>query len=62
MAQQDGADFNLAYIGSDFDFPHVRKFDGEYMKQLFDYAFQLSAKGYPWRKSPYSDNTPMKTR
>ncbi|CAI8735790.1 patatin-like phospholipase family protein [Pseudomonas putida] len=51
MAQQDGADFNLAYIGADFDFPRTRKFDGEYMKRLFDYAFQLSAKGYPWHKS-----------
>jgi hypothetical protein len=57
MAQQDGADFNLAYIGSDFDFAHDRKFDGEYMKRLFDYAFQLSAKGYPWHKSLPSQNT-----
>lgn len=52
IAQQDGADFNLAYIGSDFDISRNRKFDGEYMKRLFDYAFQLSAKGYPWHKSP----------
>lgn len=57
MAQQDGADFNLAYIGSDFYFPHNRKFDSEYMKRLFDYAFQLSAKGYPWHKSLPSENT-----
>ena len=34
MAQQDGADFNLAYIGSDFNFAHDRKFDGEYMKRF----------------------------
>lgn len=52
IAQQDGADFNLAYIGSDFDISRNHKFDGEYMKRLFDYAFQLSAKGYPWHKSP----------
>jgi hypothetical protein len=51
MAQQDGADFNLAFIGADFDVTHERKFDGEYMKRLFDYSFQLSAKGYPWQKS-----------
>jgi predicted acylesterase/phospholipase RssA len=57
MAQQDKADFNLAYIGSDFDFAHDRKFDGEYMKRLFDYAFQLSVKGYPWHKSPHLENT-----
>ncbi|MHC8401084.1 patatin-like phospholipase family protein [Pseudomonas sp. MDT1-17] len=52
IAQQDGADFNLAYIGSDFNIARNHKFDGEYMKRLFDYAFQLSAKGYPWHKSP----------
>ncbi|MHC8377245.1 patatin-like phospholipase family protein [Pseudomonas sp. MDT1-16] len=52
IAQQDGADFNLAYIGADFDISRNHKFDGEYMKRLFDYAFQLSAKGYPWHKSP----------
>lgn len=52
IAQQDEADFNLAYIGSDFRFPRNQKFDGEYMKRLFDYAFQLSANGYPWHKSP----------
>jgi hypothetical protein len=22
------------------------------MKRLFDYAYQLSIKGYPWRKAP----------
>ena len=59
MAQQDGADFNLAYIGSDFNFAHDRKFDGEYMKRLFDYAFQLSAKGYPWHKLPYLENAKL---
>jgi hypothetical protein len=57
IAQQDGADFNLAYIDSDFYFPRIQKFDGEYMKRLFDYAFQLSAKGYPWHKSPPSEKT-----
>lgn len=57
IAQQDGADFNLAYIGSDFYFSRNQKFDGEYMKRLFDYAFQLSAKGYPWHKSPPSEKT-----
>ncbi|VVO24297.1 patatin-like phospholipase family protein [Pseudomonas fluorescens] len=57
IAQQDGADFNLAYIDDDFYFPRNQKFDGEYMKRLFDYAFQLSAKGYPWHKSPRSGKT-----
>lgn len=60
MAQQDSADFNLAYIGADFQCPHNRKFDGEYMKRLFDYAFEQSAKGYPWHKSPPSEITANK--
>ncbi|MGE8145366.1 patatin-like phospholipase family protein [Pseudomonas frederiksbergensis] len=54
IAQQDGADFNLAYIGADFLCARSRKFDGEYMKRLFEYAFEVSAKGYPWHKSPHS--------
>jgi hypothetical protein len=51
-AQRDGVDFNLAYIGSDFNYPRNEKFDPKYMKRLFDYAYQLSVKGYPWHKAP----------
>ena len=54
-ARQDGVDFNLAYIGSDFNYPHNEKFDPEYMMRLFDYAYQLSVKGYPWHKVPPSE-------
>ena len=54
-AQQDGVDFNLAYIGSDFSYPHDENFDPEYMKRLFDYAYRLSANGYPWHKTPPGD-------
>jgi predicted acylesterase/phospholipase RssA len=56
-AKQDGADFNLAYIGSDFSYPHNERFDPEYMKRLFDYAYQLSVKGYPWHKAPPGEAT-----
>ena len=51
-ARHDKADFNLAYIGSDFDYPHAEDFDTAYMKQLYGYAYALSAKGYPWKKAP----------
>jgi patatin-like phospholipase len=51
-ARRDGVDFNLAYIESDFNYPHKETFDPEYMQRLFDYAYRLSAKGYPWRKAP----------
>jgi hypothetical protein len=56
-AQRDGVDFNLAYIGSDFNYPHHEEFDPEYMKGLFDYAYRLSAKGYPWHKAPPGETT-----
>jgi hypothetical protein len=56
-AQQDGVDFNLAYIGSDFRYPRREEFDPEYMKRLFDYAYQLGVKGYPWHKAPPGDAT-----
>jgi predicted acylesterase/phospholipase RssA len=51
-AQRDGVDFNLAYIGPDFNYPHKKTFDPEYMKRLFDYAYERSAKGYSWHKEP----------
>ena len=51
-AQRDGVDFNLAYIGADFSHPHKKYFDPEYMKRLFDYAYERSAKGYSWHKEP----------
>jgi hypothetical protein len=56
-ARRDGVDFNLAYIGSDFSYPHKETFDPEYMKRLFDYAYRLSVKGYPWHKAPPGEAT-----
>jgi len=50
-AQQDGAEFNLAYIGDDFTAPHDKDFDAAYMNRLFDYAYQLGATGYRWHKA-----------
>jgi hypothetical protein len=51
-------DFNLAYIGSDFNYPHNEEFDPEYMKRLFDYAYRLSAEGYAWHKAPPGEVAP----
>jgi len=50
--QKDGVDFNLAFIGADFTYPHKEEFDTEYMRKLFDYGYQLGVKGYPWHKTP----------
>jgi hypothetical protein len=52
VARHDAVDFNLAYIGSDFNGAPHALFDTAYMKRLFDYAYQASVKGYPWHKVP----------
>ena len=52
LAQKDGLDFNLAYIGADFTTEHKEDFDPAYMRALFDYGYQLGRKSYPWQKTP----------
>ena len=51
-AQEDGLDYNLAYIGADFTAEHKEDFDTAYMRALFDYGYQLGRQGYPWHKTP----------
>ncbi len=51
-AQQDGLDYNLAYIPSSFKVPKKEDFDTAYMRQLFDVGYSMAAKGYPWQKTP----------
>jgi predicted acylesterase/phospholipase RssA len=50
--QRDKVDFNLAYIGKEFDAPHPHEFDTEYMRKLYDHAYAKAVKGYPWQKLP----------
>jgi hypothetical protein len=50
--QRDGLDFNLAFIGDDFDAEHPEEFDTPYMRALFDYGFRQGRDGYPWKKTP----------
>ena len=69
-AQKDGLDYNLAYIGADFNAEHKEDFDTAYMRALFDYGYQLAKKGYPWQKTPPGltaaaktpDSTPGKSK
>lgn len=49
---RDGLDFNLAYIPSDFTAESEGYVDTEYMKKLFDMAFDLAKAGYVWEKAP----------
>src|SRR5215813_3019419 len=50
--QRDGIDYNLAYIGREFDVPDKEEFDTAYMQQLFAYGYKLAQGGYPWQKHP----------
>ena len=50
--EQNKIDFNLAFIGSDFNVLHKEDFDTEYMRALFDYAYQRAREGYHWHKKP----------
>jgi hypothetical protein len=52
ITQRDGIDYNLAYIGEEFNVEHKEEFDTNYMRHLYDYGYQLGIKGYPWQKYP----------
>lgn len=50
--QLDGVSFNLAFIGSDFKFPHQTEFDTAYMQALFDYGYKQGFAGKEWQHYP----------
>ena len=52
ITQRDGVDFKLAYIPATFQVPHTANFDPKYMGQLYEFAKDLAARGYPWEKRP----------
>ncbi len=51
-AHKFGFDFNLAYIPSSFSADSRELFDVDYMRELYRFAYELAAGGYPWEKSP----------
>jgi predicted patatin/cPLA2 family phospholipase len=50
--QRDHVGFNLAFIGSDFREPHHEEFDTQYMRALYQYAYDQTVMGYPWLHEP----------
>ena len=52
ITQRDGIDYNLAFIGSDFNQVLPSPFDSAYMRALYDYAYQRALHGYDWAKRP----------
>lgn len=51
-SQNEQVDYNLAYIGSDFQGEHKEEFDTEFMRALFEYGYQAGRKRYAWKKHP----------
>jgi predicted acylesterase/phospholipase RssA len=51
---RDGVDFNLAYIGADFNQKLPAPFDQGYMRGLYEYGYQHARQGYAWAKKPPS--------
>jgi Patatin-like phospholipase len=60
--QRDGVDYNLAFIGPDFNVEHKVPFDQPYMRALFDYGYQRGRVGYSWRKAPPMVDTAINKR
>jgi hypothetical protein len=53
ISKRDGVDYNLAYIGRDFDpAPKKGEFDQAYMRALFDYGYRQALAGQEWHKVP----------
>ena len=57
-SRRDGVDYNLAYIGTDFNVEHKVPFDQAYMRALFDYGYRQGRAGYRWHKAPPILETP----
>ncbi|UPY34894.1 patatin-like phospholipase family protein [Sediminicoccus sp. KRV36] len=51
-AQRDDVEYRLAYIGSDFTVPYTTAFNPDYMRPLFEYAFNRARSGYDWAPNP----------
>jgi predicted acylesterase/phospholipase RssA len=48
VSNQEHEGFNVAYIGGEFNYPHNGMFDTDYMRHLFEYAYELAKSGKSW--------------
>jgi len=48
ISRRDGVDYNLAYIPPKLNVPKEEAFDPKYIGELFDMAYELAEKEYPW--------------
>jgi Patatin-like phospholipase len=52
--QRDGVDYNLAFIGRDFDLPYGEPFEQAYMRALYEYGRRRMLAGDAWAQRPPS--------
>ncbi|WP_422008698.1 patatin-like phospholipase family protein [Reyranella sp.] len=52
VSQRDKVDYNLAYIGRDFEAPKKSEFDQAYMNALYEYGVRQIVEGRAWHKHP----------
>jgi hypothetical protein len=52
ISRRDGLDYNLAYIGADFNFEKKGEFEQAYMGALYEYGYQQARTGKEWHKLP----------
>ena len=52
ISQSEEVDYNLAYVGADFNAEHREQFDTAFMRALFDYGYRAGRVGYDWKKQP----------
>lgn len=50
--ERDDIDYNLAFMGRDFDLALPKPFDPGFMRALYDYGYQRARRGYTWSKKP----------
>jgi predicted acylesterase/phospholipase RssA len=54
-ARAQDEDFNITYIGAEFNYPHNSLFASDYMRHLFEYGYERASNGHAWRKTLPSD-------
>ena len=59
---RDGIDFNLTYIPTTFNTPHVEQFDTNYMRELYDVGLKAASAGYQWQKYPPGFDAPIQAQ
>jgi len=59
---RDGIDFNLTYIPTSFNTPHVEQFDTNYMRELYDVGLKAASAGYQWQKYPPGFDAPIQAQ